>query len=95
MCQLNVDAYQGEMNRFCHTNYRIPIVFFTQVLGLAFGLEPGSLGFGSEMVSTRQALLKIGASPPEPVEPQAGRKHRPKPEGLPMPRMPERQEVGS
>jgi heterodisulfide reductase subunit B len=93
MCQLNVDAYQGEMNRHCHTDYRVPIVFFTQVLGLAFGIEPKALGFGRELVSTREALLKIGATPPEPAETPAGRKHRPKPEGLPMPRMPEREET--
>ena len=95
MCQLNVDAYQGEMNRHCHTNHRVPIVFFTQILGLAFGMEPKSLGFGRELVSAREALRKVGATPPGPAETPVGRKHRPKPEGLPMPRMPEQEEVGA
>jgi heterodisulfide reductase subunit B len=35
MCQLNIDAYQGEMNRHFGTNYRMPILFFTQLMGLA------------------------------------------------------------
>ena len=40
MCQMNIDAYQGEMNRHFHTNYEMPILFFTQLIGLAFGAEP-------------------------------------------------------
>jgi heterodisulfide reductase subunit B len=96
MCQLNLDAYQGEMNRHCRTSFHVPIVFFTQVLGLAFGCDAQVLGFGREMVSAREALTKIGVTPPEPAEPATGapaKRHRPKREGLPMPLMPEHEEV--
>ena len=31
MCQMNIDAYQGEMNRHFHTKYEMPILFFTQL----------------------------------------------------------------
>ncbi len=83
MCQLNLDAYQGETNRHFGTGYRMPVVFFTQLMGLAFGLDAKELGFGLELVSARKALAKIGVEAPEP---QAGGPARPrKTEGLPMP----------
>jgi heterodisulfide reductase subunit B len=88
MCQLNVDGYQAETNRYFHTHYRMPIVFFTQLIGLAFGLPPETLGFGKELVNAGPALARIGveAPPPAPAERQPKRR---KPEGLPMPPMPE------
>lgn len=85
MCQLNIDAYQGETNRFFNTNYEMPILYFTQLIGLAFGIDPKELGVGREFVDARPALEKIGIEvEEEPVE----RKPRKKDEGLPMPQMP-------
>lgn len=90
MCQMNIDAYQGEMNRHFHTSYRMPILFFTQLMGLAFGADPGALGIGSEIVPARDALSRIGIEVPEPAEEVAAAGARParrpkKPQGLPMP----------
>jgi heterodisulfide reductase subunit B len=92
MCQMNLDAYQAETNRYFHTNYHMPILFFTQLMGLAFGKEPGELGFGRELVDSRTALGKIGVEVPEPEEKKA-RPKRTKPTGLPMPQMPGDEEV--
>lgn len=50
MCQLNLDAYQRRVNSHFKTDFRTPIVFFTQMLGVALGIEPQSLGFGKEIV---------------------------------------------
>jgi heterodisulfide reductase subunit B len=94
MCQLNIDAYQAEMNKHFKTDYRMPIVFFTQLIGLAFGLDAAQLGFGSEFVDTRPALAKIGVDVPPAEAEAAARKPRRKKEGLPMPRMPEEIEEG-
>ncbi len=85
MCQLNLDAYQAETNRHFGTNYHMPVLFFTQLIGLAFGLEPGDLGFGLELVSARNALEAIGVQPPPEATPAPPRRPR-KPEGLPMPK---------
>lgn len=82
MCQLNLDAYQGEMNQYFGTDYHMPILFFTQLMGLAFGEEPGDLGIGVELVSSRNALAHIGVEVPVTEEPSPRRKE----EGLPMPR---------
>jgi heterodisulfide reductase subunit B len=84
MCQLNLDAYQGETNQHFGTNYHMPVVFFTQLMGLAFGLEPKEVGFGSELVSARKALSKIGLEVLEPVQAAPARPR--KAEGLPMPK---------
>lgn len=92
MCQMNLDAYQNETNRYFHTNYNIPIVFFTQLMGLAFGIPPEKLGFGLELVSARKALSRIGMELPEAEKVTPPRK-REKPTGLPMPSMPETEEV--
>ena len=94
MCQLNIDAYQGETNRYYHSDIQMPIVFFTQLVGLAFGLEPQQLGFGRELVSARRVLDRLGMEMPEPVEAAPAARPRKK-EGLPMPRMPGDEEVSS
>lgn len=87
MCQMNVDAYQDETNRYFHTSYHMPIIFFTQLIGLAFGAEAKHLGFGKELVDARPALKKIGVeTPPAPPAEHLPRK---KAEGLPMPHLSE------
>jgi heterodisulfide reductase subunit B len=63
MCQLNMDAYQGRVNGFFKTNFKVPIIFFTQMVGVAFGLDPAKLGFGKELVAARPVLeAKLGAA---------------------------------
>ncbi len=90
MCQMNLDVYQAELNRRLGTSYRMPILFFTQLLGLAFGEVPEKLGIGLELVSARDALHGIGSrSIPEEASGTAGPPHptrRPRrAAGLPMP----------
>jgi len=91
MCQMNLDAYQGETNHYFHTNYHMPIMFFTQLIGLAFGKDPKDLGFGKELVDARQALSRIGVEVPEEAPP-ARKPRRAKKQGLPMPVMPGEEE---
>jgi heterodisulfide reductase subunit B len=56
MCQLNLDGYQSRVNSFFNTNFNLPIIYFTQMLGVAFGIEPAKLGFGKELVSAAPVL---------------------------------------
>jgi len=44
LCQVNLDAFQAAVNRTSGTDFSIPIVYFTQLMGLAFGLEGDKLG---------------------------------------------------
>jgi heterodisulfide reductase subunit B len=98
MCQLNLDAYQAEMNRYFHTSYQMPILYFTQLMGLAFGLEPEVLGLGREFVDSGPALSRIGIEVPvveaEPAAPKPkARRTKKEKKGLPMPRMPGSEEA--
>jgi len=86
MCQLNLDAYQNDVNKAFKTDFKIPILYFTQVMGLAFGMDAKSLGIGKEFVSAEAAMKKIGVELPEP---ETTKKKRPAKEALPMPQMPE------
>jgi len=85
MCQLNLDAFQGGMNRHFKTSFQMPVLYFTQMIGLAFGMDAKALGIGDELVNARSALAKIGVEVPEPETPK---QKRPTKEELPMPHMP-------
>lgn len=84
MCQLNLDAYQGDVNKFFKTDYHLPILYFTQLMGLAFGMDAKKMGIGSEFVDARPALAKIGVElPPD----EDGKNQRPSKSALPMPKL--------
>ncbi|MEN6299183.1 MAG: CoB--CoM heterodisulfide reductase iron-sulfur subunit B family protein [Anaerolineaceae bacterium] len=83
MCQLNLDAYQSDVNKYFKTKFNIPILYFTQLMGLAMGIEARDLGIGKEFIDARPALAKIGVEVPETA------KKKPSKEELPMPKMPE------
>lgn len=83
MCQLNLDGFQGAMNRHFGTSYHVPVLYFTQLIGLALGMSPKELGIGSEIVSAAAALQKIGAEG-ETAEAAAPRRKRDD-RALPMP----------
>ena len=84
MCQLNLDAYQEHVNKHFGTDYRIPVLYFTQLMGLAFGASPKEVGIGAEFVDARPALAKIQEEPSQPAKKKRG---RPPKEALPMPSM--------
>jgi heterodisulfide reductase subunit B len=83
MCQMNLDAFQGDMNKHFGTKYHMPVLYFTQLIGLAFGHDPKELGIGKEFVDSTEALAKIGVEVPEP-EKERKRRRRDDP-SLPMP----------
>jgi heterodisulfide reductase subunit B2 len=56
MCQLNLDAYQGRVNNYFNTRYTLPILYFTQLVGLAMGCSHQELGFGKELVAAEPVI---------------------------------------
>lgn len=56
LCQTNLDAYQGMVNSKFKTKYNLPILFFTQLLGLALGVEPKALALDKSIVSAETVL---------------------------------------
>lgn len=59
LCQLNLDAYQNSVNKTFGTNFRIPVLYFTQLMGVAFGIAKKKLGIGDEFVSATELLREI------------------------------------
>jgi len=51
LCQYNLETYQAKMRRAFNEDVTLPIVYFTQLLGLAFGLSPVSLGLQRNFVT--------------------------------------------
>ena len=44
LCQMNLEAYQQKINKVFNRNYHLPIFFFTQILGVALGIDDEELG---------------------------------------------------
>ncbi|MBM3180103.1 MAG: disulfide reductase [Chloroflexi bacterium] len=56
MCNVNLEVYQNQVNREFGTQYSIPVMYFTQLMGVALGIKPGKLGIGKELVSGEPVL---------------------------------------
>lgn len=59
MCQTNLECYQTHINQKYGTNFSVPILYFTQLIGLAMGIPPKRLGIGSELVSASNVLTYV------------------------------------
>lgn len=44
LCQLNLDVYQPKVNALFKTKFNIPVIYFTQLIGLSLGIPPRTLG---------------------------------------------------
>lgn len=73
LCHANLDMHQEQINEQFgpstgsghREDYRIPILYFTQLVGLAFGIEPRKLGMDKHLARTfplLQAKRLIAAS---------------------------------
>ncbi len=51
LCQINLECYQQQVNQEYGTNYSLPVVYFTQLLGLALGVPSKKLGLGRELIA--------------------------------------------
>ena len=60
MCQLNLDLRQKDIEKKFGEKFQLPVFYFTQLLGLAFGLEPRALGLRSLVVDPTPLLAKKG-----------------------------------
>jgi heterodisulfide reductase subunit B len=59
MCQMNLDAYQSRVNGKFKANFKLPVLFITQLIGLALGIEAKSLGLDTNIVSPKEVLRHI------------------------------------
>lgn len=61
LCQINLEFYQKQVNREFGTRFALPVLYFTQLLGLALGIPPGQLGIGKEVVPATPVLSCLRA----------------------------------
>ncbi|MCL6635198.1 MAG: CoB--CoM heterodisulfide reductase iron-sulfur subunit B family protein [Peptococcaceae bacterium] len=61
MCQLNLEAYQPQINKAYRTSFSLPVLFFTQLMAVAFDLPPAAAGLKYCMISPLQVLSPYGA----------------------------------
>lgn len=54
LCHANLDVRQKEIEEKYGASYGLPVLYFTQLIGLAFGLKPEELGLKSHFVSTEK-----------------------------------------
>jgi heterodisulfide reductase subunit B len=68
LCHSNLETRQQFASKLLGTRFEIPVLYFTQLIGLAMGLSPKQLGLHTHIVSTAgifRALTK-GSAPTQP-----------------------------
>lgn len=60
MCHMALDMYQGKAERATGQPLDLPVLFFTQFMGLALGIEPAQLGLQRHMVPTAGMVARVG-----------------------------------
>jgi len=58
LCQTNLDVYQRRVNKKFKTNFDLPVLFFTQLMGVAFGIDSRALGVEKCIVSAEKVLTR-------------------------------------
>lgn len=59
MCHTVLDGYQSIAGRILKEKFNVPVLYFTQLLGLALGLEPKELGMKRHMTSSEPLMALI------------------------------------
>jgi heterodisulfide reductase subunit B len=61
LCEMNLEGYQARVNKTYGTDFNIPVMFFTQLAGLALGADPKQLAIDKQVVSCAPVLAAIPA----------------------------------
>ena len=77
-CQLLLDLYQDKLEAIKGTEFDLPILFFSQLMGLAMDLDRAELGLEKLIVSP-MTLLAETIDSPEDSTAKAAKKRAPKP----------------
>jgi len=56
LCQINLEAYQRKVSRQRGADCSIPVLYFTQLLGITLGLEPKQLALGDNLTPVEPIL---------------------------------------
>lgn len=53
MCHSNLDMRRRNINKYWNADYKLPVIFVTQAIGLAIGLPPGKTGLKRHFVDVK------------------------------------------
>ncbi|MHB8172194.1 MAG: CoB--CoM heterodisulfide reductase iron-sulfur subunit B family protein [Thermincolia bacterium] len=56
LCQSNLDLRQEAIEKDLSRKLNLPILYFTELMGIALGVSPGKLGLGKHMVDPKPTL---------------------------------------
>lgn len=59
LCQVNLECYQTQVNEEFGTSFHVPVLYFTQLLGIALGIPQKRLGIGKELVSAAPVFSQL------------------------------------
>jgi len=62
LCHLNLDGMQAQAASQHNTSINLPILHLPQLLGLAMGMDPKTLGLKRNLISPESALAKMNIS---------------------------------
>jgi len=59
LCGMMLDAKQPDIEKALKIKLEMPVIYITQLLGLALGIEPKKLGLNKNIVGTKRILEKV------------------------------------
>jgi heterodisulfide reductase subunit B len=61
LCQINLEAYQAKAARITGTDCRIPVLYFTQLLGITLGLKPENIALSDNLTPSEAVFASRSA----------------------------------
>ncbi|UCG68023.1 MAG: CoB--CoM heterodisulfide reductase subunit B [Thermoplasmata archaeon] len=59
LCSIMYDQYQPTIEKMFEVEYKIPVLYYTQLLGISLGFDPAELGLKKNKVKADELLAKI------------------------------------
>jgi heterodisulfide reductase subunit B len=72
LCHFNLDARQKDIESRFNIKINLPVLHFTQLVGLAFGIDPKQLGLQKNCVSPKEIYPLTATSASKTEKPQVG-----------------------
>jgi len=54
VCQMNVEAYQGQINAKYSTKFNMPVVYYSTMMGVAFGKSAKQTALGGQIIKAKK-----------------------------------------
>lgn len=59
LCSTNLEMRQPDIEKQYNVNYSLPILYITELIGLALGIHPKKLGLDKHLVSPKSVIKKL------------------------------------